>query len=80
MHVTKLKTTARGHQTRREPEPSYMSHSVHGCTYEDSPSPTSCPGTRSRNHCTVTLIIDSPLRAEYARSHASREQQSRRKG
>lgn len=34
---------------------------------EDSPSPTSWPGTRSRNHCTVTLIIDSPLRAEHAR-------------
>lgn len=32
---------------------------------KDSPSPTSWPGTRSRNHCTVTLIIDSPLRVEH---------------
>lgn len=35
----------------------------------DSPSPTSWPGTRSRNHCTVTLIIDSPLRVEYIHAH-----------
>lgn len=36
---------------------------------KDSPSPTSWPGTRSRNHCTVTLIIDSPLRVEYIHMH-----------
>jgi len=33
---------------------------------EDSPSPTSWPGTLSSlNHCTATLIIDSPLRVEW---------------